>query len=289
MAHVTVDLSLAVNDLPACACLGKMLVLMLAIWLIPAGEEVDCLISLAAMLYIDRLITRNMIFDANAILLALYFANVHSHIRAVSTHRAYSGLVDGMFLCWAMGSVVLIAEPKAVKTIMERRARTTRLGPVLLMLFVISAVAHFQAPLEPGGVRAGRAAVFTLLSFAWIYIVGIHTPRGIEYLKENSCQFVAQLSPVLYVSLWIAVAFSLAATAGLTVQYMRLTASAPKPNEPPPPPVAVVVVPADPPSSSQPSPETDPSPEQLSELFRLARMQQQQLGPRPLETIRETP
>jgi hypothetical protein len=84
------------------------------------------------------------------------------------------------------------------------------------------------------------------------------------------------------------VAFSLAATAGLTVQYMRLTASAPKPNEPPPP-VAVVVVPADPPSSSQPSPETDPSPEQLSELFRLARMQQQQLGSRPLETIRETP
>jgi hypothetical protein len=42
-----------------------------------------------------------------------------------------------------------------------------------------------------------------------------------------------------------------------------------------------VVVPADPPSSSQPSPETDPSPEQLSELFRLARMQQ-------LETIRES-
>ncbi len=50
MAHVTVDLSLAVNYLPACACLKKMLVLMLVIWLIPAGEEVDCLITLAAML-----------------------------------------------------------------------------------------------------------------------------------------------------------------------------------------------------------------------------------------------
>jgi hypothetical protein len=282
MAHVTVDLSLAVNYLPACACLGKMLVLMLAIWLIPGGEEVDCLITLAAMLYIDRLITRNMIFDANAILLALYFANVHSHIRAVSTHRTYPALIDGMFLCWAMGSVVLIAEPKAVKTIMERRTRTTRLGPVLLMLFVISAVAHFQAPLEPGGIRAGRAAVFTLLSFAWIYIVGIHTPRGIEYLKENSCQFVAQLSPVLYVSLWIAVAFTLAATAGLVVQYMRLTAGPSRPNEPLPP--VVVVVPADPPPPPpKPSEDSsDPSPEQLSELFRLARMQQ-------LETIREIP
>jgi hypothetical protein len=280
---LTVDLRLAVNYLPACACLGKTLVLMLAIGQIPAGEEVDCLISLAAMLYIDRLITRNMIFDANAILLALYFANVHSHIRAVSTHRAYGGLVDGMFLCWAMGSVVLISEPQVVKNILERRARATRLGPVLLMLFVISAIAHFQAPLEPAGVRACRAVTFTLLAFAWIYIVGIHTTRGIEYLKENSCQFVAQLSPVLYVSLWIAVAFTLAASAGLVVQYMRLQQKSLPAEQPPAhhaPPVAVVVEPA-------PAPSEEPSPEQVSELFRLARMQQQR-ALRPLEPIQES-
>ena len=286
MAHVTVDLRLAVNYLPACACLGKMLVLMLAMGLIPSGQEVDCLITLASMLYIDRLITRNMIFDANAILLAIYFANVHSHIRAVSTHRAYGGLVDGMFLCWAMGSVVLISEPHVVKSILERRARATKLGPVLLMLFVITAIAHFQAPLEPGGLRATRAVAFTLLAFAWIYIVGIHTPRGIEYLKENSCQFVAQLSPVLYVSLWIAVAFTLAATAGLIVQYMRLMAAqcpAPAAKHEP---VVVTVEPATaaavvPPSSA----DAEPSPEQLSELLRIARMQQQH--GRGLETIRE--
>lgn len=274
---LTVDLRLAVNYLPACACLGKTLVLMLAIGQIPAGEEVDCLISLAAMLYMDRLITRNMIFDANAILLALYFANVHSHIRAVSTRRAYGALVDGMFLCWAMGCVVLISEPQVVKNILERRARATRLGPVLLMLFVISAIAHFQAPLEPASVRACRAVTFTLLAFAWIYIVGIHTTRGIEYLKENSCQFVSQLSPVLYVSQWIAVAFTLAAAAGLVVQYMRLQQKALPPEQPVL--AAVVVEPAAP-------SEEEPSQDQVSELFRLARMQQQR-ALRPLEPIQE--
>jgi hypothetical protein len=274
---LTVDLRLAVNYLPACACLGQTLVLMLAIGPIPAGEDVDCLISLAAMLYMDRLITRNMIFDANAILLALYFANVHSHIRAVSTRRAYGALVDGMFLCWAMGCVVLISEPQVVKNILERRARATRLGPVLLMLFVISAIAHFQAPLEPASVRACRAVTFTLLAFAWIYIVGIHTTRGIEYLKENSCQFVSQLSPVLYVSQWIAVAFTLAAAAGLVVQYMRLQQKALPPEQPVL--AAVVVEPAAP-------SEEEPSQDQVSELFRLARMQQQR-ALRPLEPIQE--
>ena len=74
-----VDLALAVNYVPACVCLCKALVLMLALALIPAGEEVrGGYIPLAAMLYLDRLVVRNMIFDANAILLALYFANVHA-------------------------------------------------------------------------------------------------------------------------------------------------------------------------------------------------------------------
>ena len=209
-----VDLSLAVNYLPACECLGKMLVFMLWVAWIQPGGEIDAYISMAAILYMDRLMTRNMIFDANAILLAVYFANVQAHLRAASQHRAYPLLVDCMFLVWAMGSVVLIAEPMAVRHALERRPRANKLGAVILMLLIVPAIAHFHAPLETGGARGCRAVAFTLLAFAWIYIVGIHTPHGIEYLKENSSQFVARLAPVLYASLWIAAVFGLAAVAG---------------------------------------------------------------------------
>lgn len=218
----TVDLRLAVNYLPACACLGKMLLFMLAVSSIRPGEEVDSYVTLAAMLYLDRLMVRNMIFDANAIILAVYFSDVQAQLRAVSPNTAYPGVVDAMFLVWAMTSVVLIAEPHAVKQALERRPRANKLVPVVLMLLVVPAVCHFNAPLETGSTRACRAMAFTLMSFAWIYIVGIHTPRGIEHLKENSCQFVARLSPVLYVSPWIAVAFAFAATAALGIQYLRL-------------------------------------------------------------------
>jgi hypothetical protein len=62
---------------------------------------------------------------------------------------------------------------------------------------------------------------FALLSFAWIYIVGVHAPAGIEYLKENSCQFVSRLSPVLYASPWIAGAFTVGAVSAFITIHMR--------------------------------------------------------------------
>ena len=219
---LNVDLTLAVNYLPACACLGKMLVFMLALTAIPSESEVDGLVILAAVLYMDRLTTRNIIFDANAILMAVFFANVHAGIRATSTHRAYGGLVDGMFLCWSMGSLMLILEPAPVKRMFDKRARMAKIVPVLLMLLIVTCISHFHCVLEPGGLRACRAVAFTLLAFAWIYIVGIHTPHGIEYLKENSCQFVARLSPVLYVSPWVAIGFTFGAVGAFGVQFMRL-------------------------------------------------------------------
>ena len=74
-------------------------------------------------------------------------------------------------------------------------------------------------PLEDPPVRACRALAFTLLAFAWVYVVGIHTPQGIEYLKETSCQFVVRLAPVLYSPLWLAALFSPAAVAALALQH----------------------------------------------------------------------
>ena len=285
---LNVDLTLAVNYLPACTCLVKMLVFMLGITSVYPGKELEAFVILAAFLYMDRLLTRNIIFDANAILLAVFFANVHAGIRAITMHRAYQTLMDGMFLFWAMGSVVLICEPRQVKQVLERRVRLSRVVPVMLMLAIQVGTSHFNQPLESGGMRTCRGIAFTLLSFAWIYIIGVHATHGIEYLKENSCQFVSRLSPVLYVTPWIAVAFTLAATGGFAVQYMRL---------PSPPPVSDPVPthrdqPSNHPATHVPAHEDSTmmitvqdlqSPRQPadtamekaedSELFRLARMQ----------------
>lgn len=280
-----VDLTLAVNYLPACTCLGKVLVCMLAIAVIPPGREVDGLVLVAAMLYMDRMITRNIIFDANAILLAIFFANVHAGIRALNTQHAYRILVDCMFLFWAAGSLLLLGEPQLVKKTIERKPAAARVVPVMLMLTIVVAMTHVHEPLEPGGVRACRAVAFTLLAFAWIYIVGVHATTGIEYLKENSCQFVARLAPVLYASQWVAVLFAIGAVAAFATQYMRLpqtTTALPltaRPGEPPSAPKESHV------ESACASTPTE-MPDDTEELFRMARMQ---AAARRLDTIHEIP
>ena len=306
-----VDLTLAVNYLPACTCLGKVLVFMLTLIWVPEGNEVDGLVLLAAMLYMDRLITRNIIFDANAILLAIFFANVHAGVRAASTHKAYQGLVDGMFLCWAIGSVVLICEPERVKQAINKRTRASKIVPVMLMLVIVVAISHFHTPMEPGVVRCCRALAFTLLSFAWIYIVGVRSQHGIEYLKENSCQFVARLSPLLYASQWIAVAFSIGAAGGFTVQYMHMSANeaaqspyqhAPQQDTVSSPLVSVLVQDLQQPAPTQHAPQLHNATQQQQtvrlpdeeeeELFRQARMQSMATGKstrRVLDPIWETP
>jgi hypothetical protein len=220
MAQV-VDLTLAVNYLPACACLVKVLVFALALAIIPQGEEVRGFIVLAGMLYLDRLTTRNIIFDANSILLAVFFANVHAAVRALANQHAYPVLVWGLHSCWAGMCLTLIIEPSQVKWIFDKQVKANKIIPVMLMIMVIVGTAYIQTPLENAAIRSCRALVFTLLSFAWIYVVGIHTTHGIEYLKETSCQFVARLAPVLYSPPWLATAFTPAVIGALVYQHTR--------------------------------------------------------------------
>ncbi len=217
-----VDLSLAVNYLPACVCLCKVFVFMLLIGLIQQGNEIrGGYLQLAAILYMDRLHTRNMIFDANAILMAIYFSNVHATIRATSTRNAYTILIWGLHACWAGACLALLVEPGQVKRFLEKRVQVSKMGPVVLMLAVLVATAYIHTPLEEPPIRAGRAMAFTLLSFVWIYVVGIHVQQGIEFLKENSSQFIVRLSPILYAPLWLAMLFCPAALAGLMAQHTR--------------------------------------------------------------------
>jgi hypothetical protein len=273
-----VDLALAVNYVPACVCLCKALILILALSMIQSGEEIrGGYIPIAAMLYLDRAVIRNMIFDANAILLAIYFANVHAAVRVTSQRQAYPILVAGLHLCWTGMCLTLLAEPGRVRWILEKRVQASKIVPVCLMLLVLTGTSYVHAPLESGPVRACRALAFTLLAFAWIYLVGIHSPHGIEYLKETSSMFVTRLAPVLYSPLWLAVLFMPAAVGALVWQFSSLattgrhsslpSAGCPTNEEP----VQVVVVAAA--KEEAPASTPDDTADQLQELFRMAKQQ----------------
>ena len=149
------------------------------------------------------------------------FAIAYSLFSTVLTRR----LLDKVSLFSATpagkesAAAALLAEPARVRWFLEKRVQASKLVPVGFMLAVLVASAYIHAPLEDPPVRACRALAFTLLAFAWVYVVGIHTPQGIEYLKETSCQFVVRLAPVLYSPLWLAALFSPAAVAALALQH----------------------------------------------------------------------
>ena len=228
-----VDLTLAVNYLPACACLCKVLGFMLAMSLIPANEEVRCgYIPLAAVLYVDRLVTRNLIFDANSILLAIFFANAHASTRAASTRSLHPLVTAVPFLLWTGSCLAILVETGPVRRMLERRALLNKLAPVLIMLTILTATASVFAPMEPPAVRTCRALAFALLSFVWIYMVGIHAPQGIEFLKENSYQFITRLAPILYAPLWMAIPFPV--VAGALLVWLHTHAPAAQEQEQPP-------------------------------------------------------
>lgn len=278
-----VDLTLAVNYLPACACLCKVVLLMSLIGLIQPGDEVrGGYIPLAAVLYFDRVVARNLIFDANAILLAVYFANVHAAVRSASQRQTYWFFLWGLHLCWIGMCLVLIYEPSRVRWIFEKRVQASRLVPIFMMLLVIVGTSYTHATLEPAPYRGCRAMAFTLLAFTWIYVVGIHAAHGLDYLKETSSQFVVRLAPVLYSPPWLAALFLVAAVVGLVLQYSRRfdaldvgslesnPKAAQQQEEPPPP------------QTSQQD-ET----QQLHELFRQARLSSRLAHQQLLEPVSE--
>lgn len=280
----TVDLTLAVNYLPACGCLIRLILLMLALATVPPGDEIlGGYLTIAAVLYLDRTLTHKIIFDGNAILMAVFFANTHAVIRATaSTMKGYPVIVGVGHFIWAAGCTLLIADPPLVRQALDRKIAGNKLIPVCNMLLVIVVSAYFQCDLEPIMIRACRGLAFTLLAFAWIYVVGIHSNQGVGYLKETSWQFITRLAPVIYSPLWLVGLFCPAIIWALVMHHKSrqkqaaspyhhyahlLPVSTDDPAAKPPldPPPAVVV-------ETQPAPpQEDPEAQLVEELLRQAK------------------
>jgi len=218
-----VDLSLAINYVPACFCVCKLILLMLLISFIKAGDEISSYTILAVALYLDRLIGKNMIFDSNAILLAVYFANVYGCIRSNATHKTLPFLMFMVHLSWIISCACALSEPSAFRHWFEKRSRTQRYGPSALMLIMITCMTYFFQAEESVLSRFCRGLVFTLLALGWIYIVGVRNQSGgIEYLKDTSSHFISRLAPVLYSPIWACVLFTFMGIAALVYQYLKI-------------------------------------------------------------------
>ena len=219
---MNVDLTLAVNYLPACTCLCKVIILLITTLVLLPTYSTTGLTITAGVIYMDRLLTRNFIFDANAILITVFFSHIYAVIRSQSTHRSYPFLMYGAHLSWAAACIVMIVDAYPGKSSIDIRTKLMRWSPPLLLVLMVSVMTYFHEEMEPIGIMACRSLVFTVLAFAWIYVVGVHSSQCIDQLKESSYQFIARLGPILFSPLAVAMLFCPAATAALIFQYLKL-------------------------------------------------------------------
>lgn len=94
-----IDLTLAVNYVPAAHCLLRLLFYLSLMCLFRASEEIGGYSMLALLLWMDRVIFRvfvkNIIFDSSAIILAVFASNVFLTLRGYNTkpHLSFLGAI----------------------------------------------------------------------------------------------------------------------------------------------------------------------------------------------------
>ena len=220
-----IDLTLAVNYVPAAVCLLRLVWYLFTLSLIRPGQEIGGYLVLGLVLYLDRVIFRvyvmSVIFDTSAVILAVYFANVYHLVRLSNTesHMNFFGLIVNVW--WVFCCVFMILEPTRLRAVFEKRSRFYHILPALIMVLALVAQVQVHSEREEPGTKFARGITFGLLSLVWVYVVGIHQSQAIEPLKDNSSHFISRFAPVLYLPPIIAGLFAVAASVCVFYQYYQ--------------------------------------------------------------------
>lgn len=218
---MTVDLTLAINYVPACGCLLRVLCFLISVYGIHPGQEIGGFTLLAALLYIDRVTAPVVIFDSNTVLLAVFMSLVHGVIRVCQTGPSAHAVEGALGLLWALTCCAMILNPPILRQFWERQPLLERLGPTLLMLLMVVYTSFVHADREPFPLQAWRSVGFTLLCCGWVYLIGVQDGQAPDHLRQNSYRFVSRNAPMLYTPRWCTMVFFPLACLCLVVHYLQ--------------------------------------------------------------------
>lgn len=218
-----IDLTLAVNYIPACSCIIRLLVYLLCLTILSHYGDDRTYVLLSLLLYIDRrasqapqilISSTSHILDSSSILLTVFFANVYQHLRRTTDDVHFTVLL--VYFFWSLFAGALILDRGTLTHFLENRLPFP--GYIVesqVTCLVIGYLLYHPAQNEPYGCLLTQAISFAVLVIVWVYLVGLKNPT------HMTSRYIARFLPVLILPIWMSILFSLACLILLFIHFKR--------------------------------------------------------------------
>ena len=230
-----IDLSLAVNYIPAVICLAKAALISFCLAIVQPWHHLGGFIIFAMLLNIDRSVSCAKIFDENAVQMVILAAWIINVLRAaVETSKLAQTLNPVSSVLWVSLSLALVVEPRMVQECFVLYGQGSggtahKLMPAVLTSLMVGVISFTPMPDESGAVKSIRALSFAALCVLWVYVVSVW--RRNKRQVANVCVFethalIARFCPVLYVHSVLAFWFVVACLGCVVYHYVRMHVAA---------------------------------------------------------------
>ena len=224
MQDLGIDLRLAVNYLPACACALQSAILSFVLCALHGTRLLPAFVPVCLLLVLDRVQPRSLrIFDGSAVLFSIFASHCVAAIQEFGAGglHLWPALHVLFSVEWPCFATYLLFRPPAHRDFLRLCFACA--------CFRVSCCAFLYRPdySEVRLVRVGRDLAFAGLCLIWTYAVGLYRRRLSRDPSESATHFAVYFWPVLYAHAYAAAAYAVVALGVVLYQLRQSDAAAP--------------------------------------------------------------
>ena len=225
-----IDLTLAINFIPAVVCLSKAALISVSLSTLDPGEHLGGFVVFAMMLNVDRAVSCARIFDENAVQCCILAAWVINFLRAMAeAPKLVEPITAFLWLCFGY---CICLEPKSVQEFFVMYGHGSggvfkRVLPGVITSIFVAVTAFTPLKSETAVIKSARSIGFACLCVAWVYVVSIWRPKP---RHNGSCVFechllLSRFCPILFVHWGLAVFYTIGCVVLMGYHYVQIHVS----------------------------------------------------------------